>query len=496
MTDWAAESLTVAADAVASGRTSSRGLLEACLDRYDRLETSLHAFVELDRAAARKAADDADHHMKHYGPLGSLHGVPLAHKDMYYRKGRVSSCGSRTMHDVVARETATVLQRLDASGALEIGQLVMVEYALGPHGYNANYPACGNAWHPDYIPCGSSSGSGVAVAAGMAFASLGSDTGGSIRCPATANGIVGLLPTNGRVSRAGVMPMSFSLDVVGPLARTVRDCARILDVIAGADPRDPTALDAGVPGYEAILGTPRRKPVIGVARGFFDAAIDSGLARLMDDAERTFASLGFEVRDVAMPVSDLEAVSELHPLVMKSEGAANHMNVMRARPDDYTLEVYNRLQAGFFIPACDYIQALKLRADFHASFVAKAFTDVDLLLTPAMRGPVPSRRATTGLQGKDYLNMVTALTQNTKVANYLGLPAITVPCGFTDNGLPAAIQLIGPALAEPDLLHAAHVYERATTWHTVTPTFVAGTLQQASPEAAKLHDVSTANGVS
>lgn len=484
MTDWSSLSLTQAADAVANRTVRARDLVEACIDRYDRLEPSLHAFTALDRTAARRAADEADYLLGRHGPLGPLHGVPLAHKDMYYRKGRVSSCGSRVRGGVTAAETATVLERLDAVGALELGQLVMVEFALGPHGYNANYPNCANAWDPDYIPCGSSSGSGVAVASGMAFGSLGSDTGGSIRCPAAANGLVGLLPTYGRVSRAGVMPMSFSLDVVGPLARTVRDCARLLDVIAGRDSRDSTSLSAGVPGYEAALEAPRARPVLGVARGYFDEGLHPQIARLMAEAQETFAALGFDVRDVEMPVGDLEAISELHPLIMKAEGAANHLNTMRAQPDDYTQEVYHRLQAGFFIPACDYIQALKLREALHSSFIAAAFGDVDILLTPALRAPLPTRRATTGLQGQDYLDMVTSLTQNTKVANYLGLPAIVLPFGFTDNGLPAGLQLIGTALSEPDLLFAAHRYEQATAWHTMTPTFVAEALRDAQTHAS------------
>lgn len=477
MKDWADASLTEAADSVAAGLVSARELVEACLDRYDQLESSLHAFTVLDPGAARQAADAADKDLERQGPSGPLHGVPLAHKDMYYRKGRVSSCGSQIMRGVVADETATVLERLDDAGALELGQLVMVEFALGPHGYNANYPFCANAWNPDYIPCGSSSGSGVAVASGMAFGSLGSDTGGSIRCPAAANGLVGLLPTYGRVSRAGVMPMSFSLDVVGPLARTVRDCARMLDVIAGRDRRDATSLTAGVPPYEAALDTPMARPVIGVARGYFDDRLDPQVARLMADTEKAFAALGFEVRDVALPAADLEMIAELHPLVMKAEGAANHMNAMRARPNEYTPEVYNRLQAGFFVPASDYIQALKLREEFHASFIASAFSVTDILLTPALRAPLPTRQLTTGLQGQDYIDMVTALTQNTKIVNYLGLPAITLPCGFTDNGLPAGLQLIGPTLSEPNLLHAAYRYEQATAWHKITPTFVAQALR-------------------
>jgi aspartyl-tRNA(Asn)/glutamyl-tRNA(Gln) amidotransferase subunit A len=191
MTDWSTASLTEAADAIAGGRTTSRDVTEACLDRIDRLRDTLNCFVEVDRDGARAAADAADQRRLSGAPLGPLHGVPLAHKDMYYRAGRVSACGSKLRADWRAPYTATALSRLDQAGAIDLGRLAMVEFAMGPHGYNQNYPQCRNPWNPQYIPCGSSSGSGVAVGGRMVHASLGSDTGGSIRCPAAVSGVVG-----------------------------------------------------------------------------------------------------------------------------------------------------------------------------------------------------------------------------------------------------------------------------------------------------------------
>lgn len=469
MIDWADTSLCAVADAIAAGKATSREILESCLDRTRRLNPLLNAFVDYDLDGAIAAADRADKALMRGCKPGPLHGVPLAHKDMYYRAGRASSCGSRLRADRLQSTTATVLERLDRAGAIETGRLVMVEFALGPHGHNANYPLCRNVWNPDHIPCGSSSGSGVAVSAGMIFGSLGSDTGGSIRCPAAVSGVVGIAPTYGRVSRSGVMPMSFSLDVVGPLARRVRDCARLLSIIAGADRADATSLDAPVPDYEACLDAPGPLPRIGVAQGYFDEGLHPSIASALADAADTFRRLGFTIDEVAMPADDLSEIAELHPLVMKAEGAANHLNEMRTNPNGYTPEVRNRLQAGFFIPATDYIQALKLRGTYLRSFARAAFDRADIVMTPVLAAPTPTISETLNTQGTAYLSMVTRLTRNTKVINYLGLPAISVPCGFTDNGLPVAFQLIGRPLAEAQLLSAAHRYEQEARWYETTP---------------------------
>ena len=236
----AALSLCEAADAVASGALSATDLVAAALARIDRLDAQLHAFIRLDREDALARAQDMDRNRGRGGEAGPLAGVPLAHKDMYYRAGKVSTCGSRIRREFRPAATATVLERLDAAGAIDLGGLAMVEFAMGPHGFNANLPRCRNVWDFERIPCGSSSGSGTAVAGRLVYAALGSDTGGSIRCPAAANGVAGINPTQGRVSRFGAMPMSWSYDVMGPLARTVRDCARVLGAIAGADENDAT----------------------------------------------------------------------------------------------------------------------------------------------------------------------------------------------------------------------------------------------------------------
>jgi aspartyl-tRNA(Asn)/glutamyl-tRNA(Gln) amidotransferase subunit A len=474
MKDWSKESLTDTADAIARGKTTSREVVDACLDRFERIGKTLGCFVDLDTGAARAAAEAADKALVAGQHTGLLHGVPLAHKDMYYRVGRVSACGSRLRSDFFPNETATALTRLDQAGALEIGRLVMVEFAMGPHGYNQNYPPCRNPWNPQHIPCGSSSGSGVAVGARLVHGSLGSDTGGSIRCPAAVSGVVGLSPTPGRVSRHGTMPMSFSLDCLGPLARTAKDCARIMSVIAGEDPKDASSLPNPVPDYEALLDTPAPLPRIGLASGYFDENLHSEIAASLDAAADALIAAGLTVAKAPVPAELLSEVAEFQPIVMKSEGAANHLNTMRERQQDYTFEVGHRLHAGFFLPAAHYIRALKLRGACLKRFSEAVFSEVDLLMTPVLGIPVPTIAETTGKRGKDYLDMVVSLTRNTKISNYLGLPAISVPCGFTRNGMPTAFQLIGRPLAETTLLRAAHRYQSVTDWHTRSPTIING----------------------
>jgi aspartyl-tRNA(Asn)/glutamyl-tRNA(Gln) amidotransferase subunit A len=480
MKDWSRASLTDTATAIASGATSAREVVEATLDRIERLDPLLHCFIEVDAAGARAAADLADRHREAGALLGPLHGVPVAHKDMYYRPERISACGSKLRSEWKGPHVATALDRLDRAGAIEIGRLVMVEFAMGPHGYNQNYPQCRNPWNAEYIPCGSSSGSGVAVGGRMVHGSLGSDTGGSVRCPAAVSGVVGLLPTYGRVSRRGAMPMSFSLDCVGPLARTARDCARLLGVIAGHDPEDASSLATPVPDYVAALDSAVPLPRIGIARGYFDAGVHADVQKAIDAAIADLRRAGFAVEEAAVPADLLGEVAEVHPLVMKAEGAANHLDTMRAREIDYTVEVGHRLHSGFFVPAASYIRALKLRGFYLRELVEAVFSEVDLLLTPVLSIPVPSIAETSGKKGKDYLDMVVALTRNTKVVNYFGMPAVSVPCGFTSNGMPTAFQLIGRPLSEATLLRAVHRYQGVTDWHLLEPQILSETPARAT----------------
>jgi aspartyl-tRNA(Asn)/glutamyl-tRNA(Gln) amidotransferase subunit A len=462
-------SLTDLADAIAARRVTSRAATEAYLARIDALDGSLASYVAVDREAALQAADAADAAVARGDTVGQLHGVPLAHKDMYYRAGAASTCGSRIREKFRPESTATVLDRLDAAGAITLGRLAMVEFAMGPHGYNENLKQCRNPWHTDHVPCGSSSGSGVAVAARLAAGSLGSDTGGSVRCPASANGVVGLLPTWSRVSRHGVMPMSPSLDSVGPLARTAKDCARLLGVIAGHDAHDATSSRHPVPDYEAGLTRAVDGIRVGLPRGYFDRDVTMEVADKIAAAAEVLRGLGVTTPAVAVP-DVVQLAADLHPLVMKSEGAANHHAWMRGMPDGYSREVRQRLQAGYFIPAVDYVQALKLRGAVLQTFADAVFSQADVLMTPVLPRAAPTIAETMTTDGPAYLNMVVSLTRNTKPVNYLGLPAISVPCGFTEGGLPVSFQLIGRPFSEALLLRLAHHYQGRTDWHTRVPT--------------------------
>ena len=465
----AALSLCEAADAVANGALSATDLVEAALSRIDRLDPEVHAFVRLDAEDALARAREMDLNRGRGGSAGPLSGVPLAHKDMYYRTGKISSCGSRIRGDFRPATTATVLDRLDAAGAIDLGALAMVEFAMGPHGFNAHLPRCRNVWDFERIPCGSSSGSGTAVAGRLVYAALGSDTGGSIRCPAAANGITGINPTQGRVSRFGCMPMSWSLDVMGPLARTVRDCARVLGVIAGADENDASTSPEPVPDYEATLEQSVRGMRIGIPAGYFDEDLDPGVAAVIEATHAVFAGLGATLVPVAMPAL-LGNVSAIHPMLMKVEGAANHMTWKRWRDEEYSDEVGKRLQAGFFIPATDYVNALQYRAHALRVFADAVFGACDALLAPVLPTPTPTLADTAYRDGPAYLKMVVGLTRNTRVVNFLGLPALSVTCGFTACGMPTSFQLIGRPFDEALLFRLGHQYQRETDWHRRWPT--------------------------
>jgi aspartyl-tRNA(Asn)/glutamyl-tRNA(Gln) amidotransferase subunit A len=271
--------------------------------------------------------------------------------------------------------------------------------------------------------------------------------------------------------------MSFSLDAIGPLARTVRDCARLLQVIAGADPRDATSSDAAVPDYEAALERGVRGLRIGVATSYFNEGVTPEVRETLERSLKVLESLGAHIVPLAVPRSVAD-IGELHPLVMKAEGAASHENWMRERADDYSDQVRKRLQAGFFIPATDYIQALKVRGQLLEEFMSAVFRQVDVLHTPVLPMPVPTIAETMPSNGQAYLDMVASLTRNTKVVNYLGLPALSVPCGFVGRDLPVSFQLIGRPLDEPTLLRVGHAYQSATDWHQRLPSVVQEALHE------------------
>jgi aspartyl-tRNA(Asn)/glutamyl-tRNA(Gln) amidotransferase subunit A len=458
--------LTEAAEAVRRGEVTSTALVQASLDRIARAG-ALNAVVRLEAERGLRAAEAADAARRRGDPLGPLHGVPLMHKDMFYRAGQVSNCGSAIRRGFRPEVTATALERLDAAGAIDLGTLNMAEFAQNPTGHNRHHGDCRNPWHLAHCPGGSSSGSGAAVAARLVYGALGSDTGGSIRLPATMCGITGLKATQTRVSRAGAMPLSFSCDNVGPLVRSARDAARMLHVMAGHDPRDPTSAREEVPDYEAALDGDLRGLGVAVIDEFQYGASDEVL-RPFEEALRVLQDRGAAIRRMSLPM--MRAVHAGTAVLGRAEAAAIHAEWMRQHAPDYAVHLSGRLYAGFALPAHIYIEALSLRGPILRRFCAEAFAECRLVATPTLRVPVPTL-AETDVDADPQANWAAfmAVSINTRPFNYLGLPVISVPCGFDARGLPVGLQLAARPFAEATVLRAADAFQRETRWHQAVP---------------------------
>jgi aspartyl-tRNA(Asn)/glutamyl-tRNA(Gln) amidotransferase subunit A len=469
MTEPALWTLAEAAGAVHAKRISSEELTKAALARIAAIGPKIDAVAAIDEADALTQARAADAALAKDGPLGALHGVPLAHKDMYYRAGRISGCGSKIRANFVPDVTSTALARLDAAGALDIARLNMVEFALGVTGHNEVMPTPRNPWNTAHITGGSSSGSGAAVAARLIYGAMGSDTGGSIRFPACCNGVVGIKPTWGRVSRYGAMPLSPSFDTLGPLARTVEDAALMFQQIAGADANDPTASTLPVPNYAATLKAGVKGLRIGVPENYFYDPVDGEVAALVRASLNVLEDAGAEL--VAVRVPDAIADSNfLTSMAIATEGAAIHQAWLAERPGDYGNQTRARMSTGLATPATRYLQALRMRAPMLAAFADAVFTKCDLLHCPVMTAPIPTIAETDLSANPGFAELVVGMGHCTRPINYLGLPALTMPCGFTANGLPTAFQLVARPFDEATMLRAGHAYQQATDWHMRVPT--------------------------
>src|ERR1700726_378425 len=465
-TEPALMSLTEVAQAIAQKRLSSREATKSCLERIARWQPHLNAFMAIEADTALAAADAADATLAKGGRRGVLHGVPLAHKDMYYDAGKVVTCGSRIRRDFVATTTSTALQRLKDAGTIRLGSLQMVEFAYGPTGHNVHYGAVHNPWHVDHITGGSSSGSGSAVAARLTFAALGSDTGGSIRMPAHFCGVTGLKTTYGRISRAGAMPLSQSLDTVGPLARTAEDCALLLGLMAGADPEDPTAAAEPVPDYMAATREPIKGLSIGVPSAFYVDDLDPEVARILDQTMTAFKDAGAQIVQVELP--DQRQLTAACQLVLATEAAAFHKRWLIERPQDYGPQVLMRLQNGLAIPGVLYLEAMRWRGPALAAHLA-AVAGVDAVLAPVAPIAAPTIAESDVGNSPDAEAVIQRLTRFTRAINYLGLPSLSIPSGFTRSGLPVGMQLIGRSFDEAMLLRIGAAFQRATDFHARVP---------------------------
>jgi aspartyl-tRNA(Asn)/glutamyl-tRNA(Gln) amidotransferase subunit A len=454
-----------AAAAIAQGRLRSEALIEACLDRIERVQPVLNCFIRVTAEAAREKARAADKSVKAGHAIGPLHGVPLAHKDMFYRAGEVCTCGSKIRADFIPDHTATVLARLDAAGGVELGRLNMAEFAMGPTGHNDHFGRCRNPWNPDYITGGSSSGSGAAVAAGLAFGALGSDTGGSVRLPAAACGIVGIKPTFGRVSRYGTMPLSQSLDHIGVLARNVGDCARLLSVIAGADERDATASGRAAPDYEQGLAdaadsSSLKDITVGVPGRYYYDGVDDEVADLLAASRAVLEARGARIVDVR--VGDHDAINDLSNAILWPEAADLHLPWLRERPQDYAPQTRARVLVGLGVGSALYGKAVRGRAILLDECFRDTFSKCDVLHVPVLKRPVPTAAETDVGGGTAMQETLGQIVANTRPFNYLGLPGLSVPIGLTRNGLPQAMQLVARPFREDLLFRVGATYEAGT----------------------------------
>jgi len=465
-TEPALLSLTEVARAIAQKRFSSREVTLACLNRVAQWQPRLNAFMAIETDEALAAADAADAVLAKGSNYGALHGVPLAHKDMYYEAGKIVTCGSHIRRDFVATTTSTALRRLKDAGTIRLGSLQMAEFAYGPTGHNTHYGPVHNPWDVDRVTGGSSSGSGAAVAARLTFAALGSDTGGSIRMPAHFCGVTGLKTTVGRISRAGAMPLSQSLDTVGPLARTVLDCALLLGLMAGADADDPTAVAGPLPDYLAATRESIKGLKIGVPTAFYVDDLDPEVERILDDTITVLKREGADIVQVELP--DQRQLTAACQLVLAVEAAAFHKRWMIERPQDYGPQVLMRLQNGLAIPGVSYLEAVRWRGPALAAYLA-AVAGVDAVIAPVAPVAAPTIAESDVGNSPDAEAVIQRLTRFTRPINYLGLPALAIPSGFTKSGLPVGMQLIGRSFDEAMLLRIGAAFQRATDFHARVP---------------------------
>ncbi len=435
-------------------------LTQAIVKRIEQVNPQLHAYVTLVTEQALAAAAQAEKDIMADHWRGPLHGIPIALKDLVETKGIRTTASSKVLADNIPDSTATVAEKLEDAGAILLGKTHTHEFA-----YGVICPATRNPWNVECIPGGSSGGSAAAVASGMAMLAIGTDTGGSIRIPSALCGTVGLKPTYGRVSRHGVIPLSWSFDHVGPITRTTADTALMLQVIAGYDSRDAASANMHVPDYSAHLKEGIKGRKIGVLRGSFFELVMPEVQQLVQQATQVLDDLGAELHEV-----EIQTINEAIPLgftAIAAEASSYHQKWLREKADLYTLDVRVLLKAGELVLASDYLQAQRRRSVFTEE-VLQLFKQVDLLLLPTEPCTAPKVGQELIDFGGIQIPTLTALIYYTTPFNACGLPALSLPCGFA-NGLPVGLQLVGRPFDESGVLSAGHAYEQATGWYKQHP---------------------------
>ncbi len=448
-------SLAEASRAIAAGTLSPVALTEMALARIAALDPSLHAFIEVTAARALDAARAAEAEIRAGRKRGPLHGIPYALKDIYDAAGLRTTCHSRQLLQNMAEHDAETTARLEAAGMVLLGKLSTHEFARGGPTDALAFPNARNPWDVARFAGGSSSGSGTAVASGMVAMAMGSDTGGSIRLPASYCGIVGLKATYGRISRRGVFPLSFTLDHAGPLARTVEDCAMATQVLAGHDPLDPGSADEPVPDYLAGIEDGAAGLTIGRARAFdIESGVDEETMAALDAACEVLRGLGAMVVDVTLP--DRRRTDAVTQAILLAEGFAIHADWLRERPDLYGRVTRERLMMGAFVTGAEYVQAQRLRRVLTAEMDA-VLARCDAVLCAGTTSAAPLLSDVDEGPFRRSHPMTSAF-------NATGHPAISMPCGFAATGLPLSLSFVAASFDEARLFRIAHAYERAAGW--------------------------------
>jgi aspartyl-tRNA(Asn)/glutamyl-tRNA(Gln) amidotransferase subunit A len=441
-------------------------VIKAHLSRIEHLEPTLNSFITLLPEQAITAARHIENEIQSGRSLGPLQGIPFGLKDLYYVQGVRNTSGSKIFEHFIPNYNSTMAFKLKKAGAILLGKLNLHPLAYGATGENEEYGHMHNPWNPTLIAGGSSGGSGSAVASGQCTFTMGSDTGGSIRIPGALCGVVGFKPTYGRLSRYGLSALAWSQDHPGPMARTVEDCALVMNAVAGHDPNDPTSANLPVPDYTKALTGHIKGLRLGVVKEFFEAPIESQVKEWVWKAIKKLGELGMIVSEVSWPLFPYSMV--IASIIQMAEATTYYSKLIKEKGAQIYPPVRLRLEAGIYISATDYIQAQRARTLFYLQSL-KLLQKVDLLAAPTV--PVTAFPiGTSGVKvGGQKVNVISLLTQYTRPFNLNGFPAITLPCGFSDDGLPIGLQLVGRPFDEETILRAAHAYEQATEWHPKRP---------------------------
>jgi aspartyl-tRNA(Asn)/glutamyl-tRNA(Gln) amidotransferase subunit A len=447
-----------ALEAIRTEKTSVRELVDACSGQIERLNSKLNAFITVIPSEDAIKAQTSE---KNLPSSKNLYGIPIAIKDLFDIAGLRTTIGSKFFADHVAEQDAFVVEKLKEAGAILMGKTNTHEIALGITGNNPHYGTARNPWDTTRIPGGSSSGSAIAVATGMALGALGTDTGGSIRIPASLCGIVGFKPTFGRVSLRGVFPLSWNLDHVGPFAKTVRDIALMLQVIAVHDPLDPTSAKMLTGDYLGHLKDDVKGRKIALGVGEFIETSDAKVLEAVREAAKVLESLSCKVEEV--DVSWLQEAALANKIMTQSDGASVHRDRLKEHPELFGDDIRRRLEDGANTPLTDYILARRTQAEVRKKLEG-FFETYDFLILPTTPIAAPT------IEGHDAVEQAARLTRFTAPFNLSGLPALSLPCGFTREGLPIGLQVVSRAWGESKVLNLGHAFEQSTEWHKHFPT--------------------------